>query len=129
VGICVEKRDSFCCYESPLSRILNEQIKDQLGLSWGSPEEPLCGGIPLTTLPNVDWSRINLDEWIGILTLTGHMPTVGSDKLSAAGLTGGGSYLDVNGTRVDYVERATSKIEGASLPDVNEVLRQQLYGN
>lgn len=83
----------------------------------------------MATLPNVDWSQVNLDEWIGILSMTGHMPTVDSDKLSAEGLTGEGSYLNVSDNRVDFVERATSKVEGASVPDVNEDLRQQLYGN
>ncbi len=129
LGSCVEKRDAYCCYNSPLSRILNEQIKDQLNLSWGSPEYAQCGGIPLTDLPDVDWSQINLDEWVGILSMTGHMPTIDSDKLSASGLTGEDSYLNVGGNRVDYVERATSKIEGTSLPDANEDLRQQMYGN
>ncbi|WP_295402596.1 conjugal transfer protein TraN [uncultured Thiocystis sp.] len=30
-GACIESRDSFCCFNTPLSRILNEQIRGQTG--------------------------------------------------------------------------------------------------
>ena len=37
LGICIEKRDAHCCFSTPLARILNEQIRPQLGRSWGVP--------------------------------------------------------------------------------------------
>lgn len=126
VGACIEEREAYCCFQSPLSRIINEQIKEQLGLSWGDPEDPECGGILISDMERVDWSQINLDEWIGILSMTGHMPT--TDSISLEGLTGAGSTLELEG-KVDTVERVTSKMEGSDLSDVNEDLRQGLYGN
>ena len=36
LGACVEKRKAYCCYTSPLARIMNEQARLQLDdLTWG----------------------------------------------------------------------------------------------
>ena len=40
LGWCIEKREASCCFSTPLSRILNEQIRPQLGRGWGSAQEP-----------------------------------------------------------------------------------------
>jgi len=61
IGQCIEKRESYCCFASPLSRILQEQIRPQLGLGWGSPKNLDCRGITVEELARVDWSRVNLD--------------------------------------------------------------------
>ena len=78
VGQCIEKREAYCCFSSPLSRILQEQIRPQLGRGWGDAEDPDCEGIAVGDLERVDWSRVNLDEWLGILAATGHLPTTSS---------------------------------------------------
>ncbi|WP_342450225.1 conjugal transfer protein TraN [Thiorhodococcus minor] len=68
-GACIESRDSFCCFNSPLSRILNEQIRGQASIGgYGSAKHPNCSGITVETLTQVDWSRIDLSEWLTMLT-------------------------------------------------------------
>ena len=39
-------------------RIINEQVRPQLGRDWGEPDAPLCGGLRVTELARVDWSRV-----------------------------------------------------------------------
>lgn len=60
LGVCVEKRRSYCCFKSPLARIMNEQIRKNTGLDWGDAESPSCGGIPLKKLETIDWDTVNL---------------------------------------------------------------------
>ena len=37
LGICIEKQDRYCCYNSPLARIMQEQIRKQgIDGGWGS---------------------------------------------------------------------------------------------
>ena len=64
---CIEERRSFCCYNSPLSRIVTEQAMPQLGQSFGTPEAPDCSGLTVGDLQNLDWARIDLSEWTGML--------------------------------------------------------------
>src|SRR5260363_98333 len=38
IGLCIEKRESYCCFNSPLSRMIQEQVRPQLGLPFGDAE-------------------------------------------------------------------------------------------
>ena len=53
--ICVEKRDSYCCYGSQLARILQEIAHQQLGMSWGDAETPNCGSLTADQLSKLDF--------------------------------------------------------------------------
>ncbi|MEZ9922411.1 conjugal transfer protein TraN, partial [Vibrio breoganii] len=72
LGACIEKRQVYCSFDSPLSRIMMEQVyaQPQMGLDWGSPKNPNCTGLAIDQLENVDWDAVNLDEWVGILIRT-----------------------------------------------------------
>lgn len=101
LGLCIVKHRVYCCYQSPLSRIINEQIKatqpellGDLG-DWGDPENPKCKGIPLGDVTKINWDLINLDEWTALLMSTGNMVTV--DKVDFDHLTGKDSTLNFTG--------------------------------
>lgn len=71
---CIEKRESYCCYDSPLARIVQDSVHDQLAQPWGTPEAPQCGGLNLADLDQIDWNQVDLDEWYGILVEGGVIP-------------------------------------------------------
>ncbi len=110
LGWCVEKRDAYCCFTTPLARILQEQIRPQLGRGWGSPKRPDCRGLNVSDFSRVDWNRVNLDEWLAILVQTGHFPTL--ETLDIEDLTGMGSELAVDGQRPNAAVRSTERVEG-----------------
>lgn len=56
-GVCLEKRDSYCCYGSQLAKILQEIAHQQLGLSWGDAKNPQCAPLTADQL-----SRLNFDD-------------------------------------------------------------------
>ena len=62
LGVCTRKKTTFCCYNSKLSRVINEQGKAQLGLTFGSAENPQCQGLTLDQLTRIDFSRLDLSE-------------------------------------------------------------------
>lgn len=76
LGVCVKKKTSFCCYQSKLARIINEQGKRQLGLSFGTPEEPNCTGLTLDQLTKLDFSKIDLSELFQDLMSNMKLPNV-----------------------------------------------------
>ena len=63
VGACVEKKDSFCCFISKLSKIINVEGRRQLGRGFGSPESPQCEGFTAQELEKLDFSKMNLSEF------------------------------------------------------------------
>ncbi|MGB5737278.1 MAG: conjugal transfer mating pair stabilization protein TraN, partial [Thiohalocapsa sp.] len=83
LGVCIEKQKAFCCFNTPLARIINEQAYPQLGRSWGDPEHPDCSGLSLHELQRLDWSRIDLSEWLAILSQAGQFPSPGDLDIEA----------------------------------------------
>ena len=112
LGACVEERESYCCYSSPLARILQEQIRPQLGMSYGDIKQPDCSGIPINRLAEVDWNKVNLDEWIAILQTTNRLPTAGNaaDMLNLNQLTGQGSNFNIDGNRLNTLDRNVQRL-------------------
>jgi conjugal transfer mating pair stabilization protein TraN len=76
---CIEKRTSYCCYNSPLARIVMEGAVQQLHLEIGTPETPDCKGLTIAQVAALDWSQINLGEWFGILASNGIIPNGTAD--------------------------------------------------
>jgi conjugal transfer mating pair stabilization protein TraN len=107
---CIERRNSYCCFNTPLARILNEQIRPQLARGWGEADSPDCTGLAVNDLGRVDWSGVNLDEWLAILADTGHFPTV--DGLNLDALTGTESEFDLSGARQDAAARSQARSDG-----------------
>lgn len=104
LGLCIVKKRVYCCFQSPLGRIVNEQIKltqpeilRKYGNdTWGDPEHPNCGGIPLEAVTEINWDLINLDEWTALLISTGNAKT--ADGIDMDTLTGAASRLNWTGT-------------------------------
>jgi len=109
---CVKRKESYCCFNSPLSRIMQQEIRKQpqMGLSWGRPKSPDCRAISTDMLEKVNWDQVNLDEWIAILHATGQMPNGSNVTMNA--LTGTGSFMDTNGARMNVEERTKKRFEG-----------------
>ena len=139
LGICISKKDAYCCFSSPLSRILQEQIRSTqasaVGLTptFGSAESPECSGIPVLQLVNIDWSRINLDEWIAMLADNHLWPN--EHNINIETLTGNLSGLgkplsEQDGDRQNVQERTMERMKltddfDSTMETTEAQLRQQ----
>ena len=56
-GICLEKKEAYCCYGSQVAKIIQEIAHQQQNISWGNGESPLCNGLTAAQL-----SRLNFDD-------------------------------------------------------------------
>jgi conjugal transfer mating pair stabilization protein TraN len=81
IRLCVETTESYCCFNSRLARILNEQGRGQLGRGWGGPQNPDCGGFTVTQLQSLDFSRMNLSEFYAEIAPT--LPDAGAMRSRA----------------------------------------------
>jgi conjugal transfer mating pair stabilization protein TraN len=125
LGLCLVRKESYCCYNSPLARILNEQIKPQLGQDFGTPQTPNCAGIKVSDLSRVNWNNVNLSEWLGILAQTNHLPTAANaaSMLNLNQLTGSGSRLNpqkynpaATTSRQNTLTRTQGRMTGIDVP-------------
>ena len=62
LGVKTKDVHTFCCFPSKLARILNEQAKIQLGISWGKAKSPDCGGLLQSQIEQLDFSKLDLSE-------------------------------------------------------------------
>lgn len=87
---CIEKRKSYCVYNSQVGRIIQEQGREQLGITWGDPETPECRGLTIDEFSQIDFAKLDLSEWIGSLYQAGVLET----SYNFDNLTGPGSVLN-----------------------------------
>lgn len=59
-GTCLEKRESWCCFNSKMALTVQLQGRRQLGMGWGSPEAPLCRGFTLDEFNRLDFGAMDL---------------------------------------------------------------------
>ena len=81
-GACLETKQSYCCYNSKLSKIINEQGKPQIGKGWGSAESPNCGGFTVEEFQRVDFSKLDLSEFTADIMAASVLPNVEGLKKS-----------------------------------------------
>lgn len=125
LGQCIEKRSSYCGFNSQIGRIIQEQGRRQLGLGWGAnKKKPDCRGLTLDEFGRIDFSKIDLSEWIGSLYEAKLLPTV--DDVDLDSITGKGSVLNIDGKRQNSLERFENGVEGVDVKKTKENLQQQL---
>jgi conjugal transfer mating pair stabilization protein TraN len=74
----VQRAKTYCCFNSKLGRIIQEQGREQLQdfqprENWGSGKSPNCVGFTPEQFSMLDFSRIDLGEFIG--DIQGQMKT------------------------------------------------------
>ena len=80
LGICITKKKAYCCFESKLSRILQEQGRAQLPKPWSRAKDEQCLGFTIEEFAQLDLSRMNFSEIYSEFTDAARLP----DELEAA---------------------------------------------
>lgn len=70
MGSCLVKEERHCCYNSRLARIVQEDAHEQLGLDWGTIDRPACDGLTHHEFLSIDFSRIDLSEFLSDIANT-----------------------------------------------------------
>jgi len=78
LGICVARRETYCCFSSAFGRVFQEQARPQLGKNFGTPQNPECSGLTVDQISHLNFDAMDFGEWIGMLQITGHLPKGGA---------------------------------------------------
>lgn len=95
LGVCLTKKKVYCCFESKLSRILQEQGRAQLPKPWAKPKTEQCLGFTLDEFARLDLSRMDFSEVYAEFTDAARLP----DELQTSEL--------IQQKIHDYYERST----------------------
>ncbi len=74
LGVCLTKKKVYCCFESKLTRILQEQGRAQLPKPWGKPKTEQCLGFTLDEFARLDLSRMDFSEVYAEFTDAARLP-------------------------------------------------------
>ena len=80
LGICRRRDRAWCVFTSELGRILHEQARPQLGMTWDD-----CRGFTVAETQRIDFDRVDLSEFTDTLLDTSEAPGI---SLPDAGATG-----------------------------------------
>ncbi|GAB6075338.1 conjugal transfer protein TraN [Desulfurobacterium crinifex] len=64
LGVCLQRKKTYCCFNSVLARIIQEQGRPQLGIGWGDAKHPNCRGFTPEEFQKIDFSKIDFSEWL-----------------------------------------------------------------
>lgn len=73
-GICTAKKQSYCCFSSKLTRILQEQGRAQLGKPWGKPKSPDCDGFAVAEFQQLNLAAMDFSEVYAEFTAAARLP-------------------------------------------------------
>jgi conjugal transfer mating pair stabilization protein TraN len=59
---CITKKSTYCCFNSKLAKVFQEQGKKQLAISFGTAQHANCRGFTVEELQRIDFSKFDLEE-------------------------------------------------------------------
>lgn len=63
VNVCLERKETYCCFNSKIARLIAEAARAQLaGMHWGTPDKPSCQGISVEQFQQLDLSRVDFTD-------------------------------------------------------------------
>jgi len=75
VGICLQKKTSYCVFDSKIGKIVQEQgRKGQLGISFGSGENPDCRGLTVAEFSKLRFDKVNWEEFYDDIKQNADLP-------------------------------------------------------
>lgn len=126
LGKCLAKEQSSCCYASPFARIFQEQVHLLLGREWEDPKKAGCPGFQVNEISDIDWDKIDLKEWLGLLNLAGIIeldPNKMSTRYSIDRTT---SATNPDGTKVQGSRNTEERIDNLFKDANPDGLREHL---
>ncbi|EQN60552.1 hypothetical protein G695_04989 [Escherichia coli HVH 19 (4-7154984)] len=64
LGVCLEKKRSYCQFDSKLAQIVQQQGRNgQLRISFGSAKHPDCRGITVDELQKIQFNRLDFTNF------------------------------------------------------------------
>lgn len=123
---CLDKRDVYCCMNSPVSKNAREIMR---ATNFGSAKNPTCEGVLLEEVRRTNWSGASLDDLVARLQRAGVLPQAENllQQTSQDAVTGSGSTLaEAFGERQAVGRRAAEALDSFDDRAVTTTMEAQL---
>jgi hypothetical protein len=64
MNVCVQEKGTYCCFDSPLAKIIIEAAHVQLNIPWGSANSPNCSGLTPEQFQKLNLDDVDFSNWI-----------------------------------------------------------------
>lgn len=117
LGVTVSVTQKYCCFNSPLARIIHEQARMQSSVNkpWGGYSDADCSGFTMDEFEQIDFGLVDLTEWIAMLQLGGKMPTDPTSLTERYSASNVGTRVNANGSySANTFDRTKALINGST---------------
>lgn len=129
---CLDKRDVYCCFNSPVSKAARTVISGAAQGTLGTAKHPVCDGVTMEVVSETNWSGFATSDVVARLDDAGMLPKADRllDQTDSDRLTGGGSTIVAEGdTRKNVQERTEISMGKFDPLRVEETFDSQLQQN
>lgn len=86
INVCIQHKETYCCYNSKLSRMINEAARLQLPSmgGWGGPTNPSCKGLTITQFQSMDLAAVDFTEFYADIQAKGPDQTAIQNRAQTA---------------------------------------------
>lgn len=106
LGVCLKRREAYCCYKSPMSKMLRASAEPGGVIDHGSPKRPDCSGLPLDRMGDINWDVMDFEQLAGNMDQGGVFDKVNAPSNAAQNFTGTGTAAASEGRQT--VDRRTA---------------------
>lgn len=130
LGICIDRRQRYCCFNSPMSRMIRENLAEQGIATFGTAKRPTCDGITIAQFAELNPSNLDFEDIEGRMIEAG----VVGDWLNMDGqdlierLTGSLSTIGNDG-RMGLDERTLARLAGIDGQAVHDGVTGEVIGS
>jgi conjugal transfer mating pair stabilization protein TraN len=78
IGVTTVVKHKYCCFGSILNRVIQEQGRAQLGITFGTPSAPDCGGLTLTQIMQLDFNKMDFSDFFADVKKRMKLPQIGN---------------------------------------------------
>lgn len=110
LGACLKRRESYCCYNSPMSKALRASAEPGGVLRHGDAKNPDCSGLGIDELDKVRWEAIDFTRLAGQMSEGGAFDRATDSGNASANYTGGGQSGSMGQGRQDVVSRSAERL-------------------
>ena len=114
LGFCVIKKDRYCCFNSPVTRTIREDLDERGIADLGSARHPQCEGVTFEQMQMVNQDTIDTDEIIGRMHEGEFMPDfnsmMGGDFTDMESVLDGAASMLDDPTRMNPSDRNAERV-------------------
>jgi len=91
LGTCLKRREAYCCFKSPMSKMLRASAEPGGVLNHGNAKRPDCSGIPLDQIDRINWDQMDFNQLAANMDEGGVFEKTNDGTQTANNLTGAGA--------------------------------------